>query len=214
MRARGFTLLEMMIAIAIFAALSFGAYQMLDGLVNSAEVTDHQSAKFTALERTFALMGADFRQNVVTPLRGTSQVGIAGGLNWLGSEYAGVSLIRQGVFNLQAQEKRSQLMRVGYKVNAQGQLIRQFYRHLNPRGASSPIQQVLLTGVNQFRLRFFMDKQGWQTSWHRHDIQPKAIEATLKLSAFGTFRRVFLLPPGQSNAHLVTQMLQGTTDGK
>lgn len=199
----GFTLLEMLVALAVFAMLSLGGYQMLHGLSLSASTSSKHSQQMAALERTFALMGADFRQAVFTKLRGVKGQGVAGGAHWLGSEQGGISLVRIGWRNIGAKELRSQVLRVGYLVDREGDLIRQFYRHLNPSAQQQPIRQKLLSNVQHLSFRFYLKDRGWQTIWHRDDQLPMAIEIEFKLPSLGRLRRVFLLAPGAQNEQLV-----------
>lgn len=199
----GFTLLEMLVALAVFAMLSLGGYQMLHGLSLSASTSSKHSQQMAALERTFALMGADFRQAVFTKLRGVKGQGVAGGAHWLGSEQGGISLVRIGWRNIGAKELRSQVLRVGYLVDREGDLIRQFYRHLNPSAQQQPIRQKLLSNVQHLSFRFYLKERGWQTIWHRDDQLPMAIEIEFKLPSLGRLRRVFLLAPGAQNEQLV-----------
>ncbi|CAG9298378.1 type II secretion system minor pseudopilin GspJ [Celerinatantimonas diazotrophica] len=208
----GFTLLEMLVALAVFAMLSLGGYQMLHGLSLSTSVSSKRSQQMAALERTFALMGADFRQAVFTKLRGVKGEGVAGGAHWLGSAQGGVSLARIGWRNIDAKEQRSEVLRVGYLVDNKGYLIRQFYRHLNPSAQQQPIRQKLLAKVRHLSFRFYLKGRGWQTSWHRNDQLPMAIEVEFKLSSLGWLRRIFLLPPGPQNEQLVQRAQEDLND--
>ncbi|MFM2480595.1 type II secretion system minor pseudopilin GspJ [Celerinatantimonas sp. YJH-8] len=207
-RQHGFTLLEMLIALVVFAMLSLGGYQMLRGLTNTALVSRRHSDQLAALERTFALMGADFHQATMLSLRGMKLQGVAGGPGWLGSDQGGISLIRLGWKNVQAKEQRSGVLRVGYIVE-DGVLIRQFYRHLNPVSGQLPQQQRLLTDVSQLQFRFFEKGGGWLTRWHRNDQLPQAIEVTFSIKGVGKLRRSFLLTP---DYQAVEKMMQAQED--
>ena len=61
-RQSGFTLLEMLVAIAIFASLSMGAYQVLQGVLTSDEVAKRKEVRLSELQLAFSLLERDVTQ--------------------------------------------------------------------------------------------------------------------------------------------------------
>ena len=59
-RQRGFALLEIMIALTIFAVISTLAWQILDGAMRTSSATDASAAKLNQLQRAWSLMERDF----------------------------------------------------------------------------------------------------------------------------------------------------------
>ncbi len=70
-KQRGFTLLEVLLAIALFAMLSLLTAQMLTTTIDSNEQTKKHQQRFSAIVRTVNLLDKDIRQRVpVTELQG------------------------------------------------------------------------------------------------------------------------------------------------
>jgi len=59
---RGFTLLEIMIALTIFAVISTLAWQILDGAMRTSNATDRNAAKLNQIQRAWSLLERDFFQ--------------------------------------------------------------------------------------------------------------------------------------------------------
>ncbi|MGL6171847.1 MAG: type II secretion system minor pseudopilin GspJ, partial [Vibrio sp.] len=69
----GFTLIEVLVAIAIFASLSIGAYQVLNQVQRSNQISAERSARLTELQRALVIMDADFRQMALRQFRTDGQ---------------------------------------------------------------------------------------------------------------------------------------------
>lgn len=70
----GFTLLEMMLALAIFAGLSLAGMQLVQGGIRSSEQTRQSSTTLTALQKSLWLLEQDLSQMVIR----TAQPGSSG----------------------------------------------------------------------------------------------------------------------------------------
>ena len=67
--ARGFTLLEVLIAIAIFALLGLGSYRMLHSVLNTDEATRRHELQLREVVRAFAVLEQDLAQAGARPVR-------------------------------------------------------------------------------------------------------------------------------------------------
>ena len=67
--ARGFTLLELLIAIAIFALLGLGTYRMLDSVLQTDRVTRDHELQLRELVRAMAAFERDVLQVQARPTR-------------------------------------------------------------------------------------------------------------------------------------------------
>jgi general secretion pathway protein J len=61
-KMRGFTLVEMLLALAILAALSIAAMAVLQNVLRADSLTREKTLHVEALQRTFSQMAADFNQ--------------------------------------------------------------------------------------------------------------------------------------------------------
>lgn len=61
-RAKGFTLIEVLVAIAIFASLSVAAYQVVNQVQRSNELSQARSARLQEIQRGFVYLDSDFKQ--------------------------------------------------------------------------------------------------------------------------------------------------------
>ena len=68
-RSQGFTLIEVLVAIAIFASLSVGAYQVLNQVQRSNEISMERSERLKTLQRALVFMDNDFRQMALRQAR-------------------------------------------------------------------------------------------------------------------------------------------------
>ena len=59
-RARGFTLVEMLLALAILAALSVAAVTVLQNVMRADTLTRDKGERIQMLQQTFSQMAADF----------------------------------------------------------------------------------------------------------------------------------------------------------
>ncbi|SUD53922.1 general secretion pathway protein J [Ectopseudomonas oleovorans] len=66
---RGFTLLELLIAIAIFALLGLATYRMLDSVLSADAVTREHERQLRELTRALSAFERDLRQVTVRPIR-------------------------------------------------------------------------------------------------------------------------------------------------
>lgn len=98
----GFTLLEMLVAIAIFASLALMAQQVTNGVtrVNSA-VAGHDQ-KLNLMQQTMSFLTHDLTQMMPRPVRGDQgqrEPALLAGAGVLASESEGMRFVRGGVCN-------------------------------------------------------------------------------------------------------------------
>ncbi|WP_373491326.1 type II secretion system minor pseudopilin GspJ [Parasphingorhabdus sp.] len=190
----GFTLVEMMVALFIFAMLSVAGVIMLRSAVDSDEVTAENLGQMAEMQRFVSLMEADLSQALPRTARddrGDRQAAFASETG--GPEAAFLKFTRGGQSNING-EARSNLERVEYRL-AEGNLERWRYRMTD--GGSIDQPAVLISGVDTLELRF-RDKRGqWSNQWETERLAelPRAIEMQFDQEG-RRYRHLFLVGTG------------------
>ncbi len=201
----GFTLLELLVALSIFAVMSVMVFGGLREVVNVREATDKHTSRLTELQLAFMYFSRDARQLVNRTVRGE----YGDSLNVLQSNDIGryrLELTRGGYPN-PAGLNRSSLQRVAYGIE-DNKLYRYRWNVLDRAEDSRPTKTLILKEVNAFNLRFLgrVDESGkaqnnqWLTAWppltdgEGVDVFPRAIEVSFELEDWGRFTRLFILP--------------------
>ncbi len=188
----GFTLIEVLVAMAIFAVLGVSAHQMLRTMIDTHQATRSSSAAYGGLVRTFTLLDRDFSQLVQRPVR--DEYGETLQALQVGGGQYDVEFTRTG-WNNPAQLSRSSLQRVAYSVEDE-KLSRHFWLVLDRAEDSEPISQVLLDEVSGFTVNLLDDEGDTVDVWPVREDQPGlpgAVEVTIETTYLGTIRKVFTL---------------------
>lgn len=199
--SKGFTLLELLIAIAIFALLGLGTYRMLDSVLKTDQVTRAHEAQLRELVRAMAVFERDLLQVLPRPVRdpfGEARPALFAD----GSDAAAIELTRAGWRN-PLQQPRSTLQRVRWQRSGE-QWQRQYWTVLDQAQDSQPQLQQALDGVISLQLRYLDDKGAWHDSWpvsqQGQDQEkslialPVAVELLLEHRRYGQLRRLLRLP--------------------
>jgi len=194
----GFTLLELLVALGIFALLAAMAYSGLNSVMTARQVTTQHAERLSQLQMAFLWLGRDIEQAIDRPIRNEyaevrpAMLGVETGRYQL-------ELTRTGWRN-PAGRARSNLQRVAYGLR-DGNLLRVYWNVLDRAQDSKPLESVLLEGVDKLELRFLNDKNAWQNSWPSSQLggvasatPPRAVEVTLETKAEGRITRLFRVP--------------------
>jgi len=192
---RGFTLIEMMIAIAIFAILSLGAYQVLQGVLRSDEISTERGNALKQLQRAIVFVERDFQQMNARNNRSDDELTampLQAGKFMFDSDDDGIAFVRSGWRNPLSQLPRSSLQRVMYRIK-DAHLERLSYVYLDPTIGEEPKTQLLLENVESLMFEFYHENK-WTETWTNKNALPDGVKMTLTLKRFGEVQRLFLLP--------------------
>ena len=199
--SQGFTLLELLVAVVVFAIMATMAYSSLGIALSHRQQAEVQAERLAELQKVFTIMGRDIEQAINRPVRGNYAYGPADKEAPLkGSEYGSsiLELTRTGLSN-PMKMKRSRLQRVGY-VLSEGDLVRQSWFVLDRIPDTEPYESVILSEVESVQLQFMNDQYQWRPSWPENTattqspspfVMPRAVEVIVELEHWGRMRRVF-----------------------
>ena len=201
MNSRGFTLLELLIAIAIFAVLGLATYRMLDAVMRADTGTQAHERQLRELVRAMNAFERDITHLIARPVR--DQYGeTLPALQALESSEPHLEFSHSSWRNPQALAC-ADVQRVRWQVVA-GEWRREYWHVLDRAQDSATQSQRVLGQVNQVSYRYLDHDNQWQTTWPPFEQDkelyltqlPKALELTLEHAHFGQLRRMFLLPQG------------------
>lgn len=194
---RGFTLLEMLIAIAIFAMIGLASNAVLSTVLTNDEVTRTFSTRLKALQQGFGAIERDLAQMVARTPRllegGRGSTVFQTGNDILDSESEALVFYRLGWLNPDGLLPRGSLQSVAYVVH-EGRLERWYFPYPEPEFGAEPIKTVVIDKVLSVEYSFFMDDK-WERKVEATKL-PKAIAMEIEIEGFGKIQRKFLLPLG------------------
>lgn len=198
-RTGGFTLLELMVAIAVFSIMSAMAYAGLNTLLTARSSTAAAAERLQQLQLTFHLLQRDLTQITSRSVRDLYGDRLPAFPSMDGESLL-FSLTRAGRSN-PLQRMQSTLQRIDY-IQDQGALYRRSWNVLDQSLQSEPVNTLLMGDISSISLRFMDDRGAWHDHWplatSTTEIAdaplPRGVELTLKTADLGEFHRLFSLP--------------------
>lgn len=193
----GFTLLELVVAMAIFAIMAAIAYSGLNNVLLARAQTDEHARQLHQLQGAMTWLSRDIEQIVDRGVRseyGEMMPPV------IGNDFEGYLLeLTHGGWRNPANQPRSHLQRVAYAVRDE-QLVRIYWRVLDRAEDSKTYENVLLDGVKGMEVRYLGQDGDWHTSWPdklpgaaagTQPTLPRAIEVNVDTKQFGKITRLF-----------------------
>lgn len=150
--SRGLTLIELLIAMAIFAVMTTSMFIAFDNVQKAREVTNRASLRLKHLQSAFNRMAQDIQQIYPRPVR--DEYGdLKFALDY--TEGADFRFTRTGWSRSSFFTKtpRSELQRVSYYLE-DGNLMRAYWKTLDHAPQDQPVRTILLEGVSELSFKF------------------------------------------------------------
>lgn len=194
-RMRGFTLLELLVAMAIFAIISVLALGGLNAVVTQQTIAKDQLLRLAGLQRALRLITDDFAQ--LNPRFVRQILGEATDpplvTDQLGENI--VRLSRSGWRN-PVPVARGTLQRVQYRIEDE-ELIRDHWLVMDYPLGAEPRSEVLLENVTEIEIEYLDANDQWSTQWppsrqglETTFIYPRAVRINLDLADWGEIVRI------------------------
>ncbi len=201
--AAGFTLVELLVALAVFAILALLAYGGLSGMLNARAQSDERAEALRQLQLAYRTVERDIEQWVPREVR--DEYGQAQPALIAGSEIGAALELTRGGWRNPAEQPRSTLQRVAYAVQDE-KLLRSTWLSLDRAADAQADEQTLIEGVSELRLRFLDASDAWQERWPPAGQAlteegtpapapvPRALEMVLVSERWGELRWLFRFP--------------------
>ncbi|MCG7544750.1 type II secretion system minor pseudopilin GspJ [Pseudoalteromonas sp. MM17-2] len=193
----GFTLVEVLVALAVMVFIIGATHQILDVTTRTKEASEQTLDELSRLQNVFRMLEQDFSQITKRKVRneaGDTQEQFLMHERYLfDSEFDGIGFVRSGWTNPGYLLPRSELQAVAYRVQ-EGRLERLYRLYVDQLDSTEPRVQVLLEGVQELTFEFYDSKgeQPWQPQWQQEGL-PKAVSIELTLKDREPIKRLFLL---------------------
>jgi general secretion pathway protein J len=199
---RGFTLIELMVALFITAIVFAMGYGAINQALNSRQALEERQDRLLAVQNTMRILAQDFGQLASRPVRDPT------GDSWQPVLKSGqtpqpyLTFTRAGWAN-PAGVQRPTLQRVSYVL--EGKTFRREHTPvLDALLSTQQVKRELLTDVKSVTFRYMDVTRQWRDRWPPQGLagdpnvnlrsRPIAVEVTLELVDWGKLRRVFEVP--------------------
>ncbi len=197
---RGFTLIEILIAMAIFTLIGLASTGLLTTVIDSNDISEERFHKLQTLQRAVTTIERDLQQAVARSIRvdGEKRPMVMAGGKVDGSDDDGIGFVRGGWHNPQQMLPRSTLQYVAYRMR-DNKLERLYSTYVDNVIGYEPKIRVLLEDIDGFKVEFKTSqgsKNEAETKWsesYQGSVLPLAVAVEFVSRDFGTIRREFTL---------------------
>jgi general secretion pathway protein J len=193
---QAFTLIEVLVALAIFGVMSLLAYAALGTSLSNADLLNARMDRLQAIQRSVRGLSSDLMQAAPRPVRQELGDTLGPAMQTdLTSQFA--LELTHGGWNNPAGLPRGTLQRAAYRIE-DGSLVRYHWTVLDRTFSNEPIAIVLLDDVESLTFRYLQSNGEWIEVWPPADqpgsgdvrARPRAVEFILNLADEGEITRI------------------------
>ena len=188
----GFTLLEVLIAIAIFSVISLTSFTVFDTVLTGDEASKAQTNRLNELQRGFLILERDITQITRRSVRVNGESPQTFYLYASGpdNDEGALAFVRAGWTNPALLLPRSDLQGIAYQLK-DNTLMRYHANFVDPIVGEEPKARPLISNVSNIHFEFFQQGK-WQKELNSSFL-PLAVAVELETEDFGNIRRQFLV---------------------
>jgi general secretion pathway protein J len=204
-KSRGFTLIEILVALLIFAIMGVLAALSLHSIIRSHEQLKKADHELLQLQITMTLLRRDISEVINRPIRNQDDEQEPAFLSQSGTR---ITFTRTGLMNPFNDSRQSNMQRVGYALEGNN-LVRLTWGALDQPPKSVPESQTLLSNVASLQWQFVADNGSTSQSWPpstgsnmqtENSPLPKAVLVVMHIKNEGVLQGVFPIPARGVNA--------------
>ena len=194
MRPKGFTLIEILIALFIFSILALIVTSALKTAINAQSNTEKHAARLTQLQIALTLLSRDLEQSISRPIINVTG---ANEVAFLGTKQS-ITFTHAGLSNPLEKSPRSTLQRVSYRFE-KNRLLRETWSALDLSRASEPLRKVILNGITQANFEYLDNDERFQNRWppagqNNNSEFPRAVRMVITLRDLGKMEQLYVIP--------------------
>ena len=194
--SKGFTLIEIVVALAVFAIVGVMASSGLNAILQWQSNLDVKSEQIKSIQLTLKYLEKDINRAITRSIRdqyGDRQPAFS-------SDGESIMSLTYSGWRNPAGLLRSHLQRVAYEYNEDKELIRHSWNRLDGAISEDARELVLLEDVEEFELEFLNPGNTWVDQWPPINVNvndvglPRAVSISFDAKPLGKITRIITVP--------------------
>lgn len=186
-RAPGFTLIELMVALLILSLLAMMSFRGLGAVLDARDQVGQETAKWKRVAAFFSRFQRDVQLSAPRVVRAAGGAAPA----WIGRAGGGAEFSR-----FASVEGQDAPRRIAYQLNGNREIELVLWPGLDAAATTEPLRYVVLSGVTRFELQYWDGALAWTDAWpnaKRDPPLPRAVRLRIDLATGEALVRIFAL---------------------